>query len=398
MRISTAHAYDATVERLTQRQTELSDAQYRITTGKRVLRASDDPIAAARAERALADISRAGAGLRSVEASRAAMTQLEGGLGDAVELLQRVREALVAGGDAAYDDGQRKALGEQIRGLREELFAVANRGDGVTGYLFGGQGSSAPPFLDAAGGVRYVGTRGETSADRAGGLPMTIDGALTWLMAPTGNGVFETRSLTSTGSATIDAGSVTDPAAITGASYQLQFSVALGVTTYSVLKDGLPTATAGAAFVAGQPIQIDGMAVTVSGAPADGDAFELAPSTPTLSVFDALDKAAADLATPLRSVSARTQAAAENLRNLDSVLARMTTTRATAGTALSRIDSNGEQLDTDSYNGKVERSVAEDLDMVAAISEFQNKQTGYQAALQTYASVQRMSLFDYIKT
>jgi flagellar hook-associated protein 3 FlgL len=36
--------------------------------------------------------------------------------------------------------------------------------------------------------------------------------------------------------------------------------------------------------------------------------------------------------------------------------------------------------------------------MVQAISSFQNKQTGYQAALQTYSSLQRMSLFDYIKT
>lgn len=398
MRISTANAYDATVERLTQRQTELSDAQYRISTGKRVLRASDDPIAAARAERALADISRAGAGLRSVEASRAATTQLEGGLGDAVELLQQVREALVAGGDATYDDDQRQVLADQIRGLREELLAVANRGDGVTGYLFGGQGSSMPPFLDAVGGVRYLGTRGETSADRAGALPMTVDGALTWMMAPTGNGVFETRGVASTGTATIDAGSVTDPAAITGATYRLQFSVALGVTTYSVLKDGVATTISGVPFVAGQAIAIDGMAVTVDGAPADGDAFELAPSTPTLSVFDALDKAAADLAAPLQTVSARTQDAAENLRNLDSVLARMTATRATAGSALNRIDSTGEQLDADSYNGTVERSVAEDLDVVAAISDFQNRQTGYQAALQTYASVQRMSLFDYIKT
>ena len=35
--------------------------------------------------------------------------------------------------------------------------------------------------------------------------------------------------------------------------------------------------------------------------------------------------------------------------------------------------------------------------MIQAISDFQNKQTGYQAALQTYASMQRMSLFDYIQ-
>ena len=51
-----------------------------------------------------------------------------------------------------------------------------------------------------------------------------------------------------------------------------------------------------------------------------------------------------------------------------------------------------------STNGQIERSRAEDLDLTAAISDFQNKQIGYQAALQTYASVQRLSLFDFIKT
>ncbi len=398
MRLSTAHAYDATVERLSQRQSELADAQLRLSAGKRVMRASDDPINAARAERALAGVTRAGAGLRSVDASRSAMTQVEGALGDAGDLLQRVREAIVAGGNATYDDSQRKVLGDEIRGLREQLLAVANRGDGAGGYLFGGQGSSAPPFLDAAGGVQFVGTRGESSADRAEGLPMTMDGAAAWMTAPTGNGVFETRRLASAGSGWIDTGRVTDPAAITGSTYRLQFGVTGGATTYSVLKDGAPTALTDVAFVAGQAIVVDGMAVTVNGAPAAGDAFELAPSTPTLSVFAALDKAAADLATPLLGASTRTQATADNLRNLDSLLARMMGARSTAGETLNRIDSAGGRYDTAAFNGSVERSAAEDLDMVSAISDFQNRQVGYDAALKTYASVQRLSLFDFIKT
>ena len=43
-----------------------------------------------------------------------------------------------------------------------------------------------------------------------------------------------------------------------------------------------------------------------------------------------------------------------------------------------------------------ERSNAEDVDMVHAISEFQNKQSGYDAALKSYAMVQRLSMFQYI--
>jgi flagellar hook-associated protein 3 FlgL len=398
MRIATAHAFDSAIDQLSQRQSQLDEAQLRLTSGKRVMRASDDPVNAARAERALAAVSRAATSQRSLEASRSAMTQLESALGDAGDLLQTAREAIVAGGNASYDSTQRQMLAGQIRSLRDQLLSVANRGDGAGGYLFGGQGSSAPPFLDAAGGVQYVGTRGANSADPATEMPMTMDGAAAWMSASTGNGVFETQSVTSNGSAWIDTGSVTNPAAITGSSYQVQFSVAAGVTTYSVLKGGVATAMTNVAFVPGQAIQFDGMSFTISGQPAHGDEFDIVPSHPTLSVFDALDKAANDLASPTQTGGAIAQATSANLRNLDSVLTRMLGSRATAGEALNRIDSIGTRLDSASLNGQTERSKAEDLDMATAISDFQSKQTGYSAALKTYASVQRMSLFDYIKT
>jgi flagellar hook-associated protein 3 FlgL len=35
--------------------------------------------------------------------------------------------------------------------------------------------------------------------------------------------------------------------------------------------------------------------------------------------------------------------------------------------------------------------------MMAAVSEFQNRQSGYDAALKTYSMVQRLSLFEYIR-
>lgn len=398
MRISTANAHDTTIEQLTQRQRELSEAQMQLSSGKRVNRSSDDPISAARAERALASVERSGASLRGVDASRSAMTQTEGALGHAVELLQTAREALVAGGDASYTDAQRKVIASQIRDLRSQLFAVANRGDGDGSYLFGGQGSSLPPFIDAPGGVQFKGTRGEIHADNADGLPVTTDGAATWLSAPTGNSVFETKSITSNGSAWIDSGNVIDPTALTGATYRVQISVAAGNTTYTVLKNGGATALTNVPFVSGQAITVDGMAFTLTGQPAAGDEFEVSPSTPTLSVFDVLDKAAAELATPGRSSGAMTQSTTQNLRNLDSILGRLIDARATVGLALGRIDSVSDRLDKTKLDAQTERSAVEDLDMVAAISDFQNKQTGYDAALKAYSSVQRMTLFDYIKT
>ena len=45
---------------------------------------------------------------------------------------------------------------------------------------------------------------------------------------------------------------------------------------------------------------------------------------------------------------------------------------------------------------EADRSRAEDIDMIQGISDFQNQQTAYSAALQTYAQVQKLSLFNYI--
>jgi flagellar hook-associated protein 3 FlgL len=395
MRIATAHAYDQTIARLSERQRDLVQTQSHISSNKQILRASDDPVNAARAERAMATIARSEAGLRSVDASRNAMTQAESALGDAGELLQRVRELLVASGDAAYGDSQRQALAGQISDLRAQLLTVANRGDGAGGYLFAGQGSGAPPFVDAAGGVAYTGTPG--SAMAGPGLPMTLDGAATWLTAPTGNGVFETRVGISTGSAWIDGGRVVDPAALTGSDYSITFNVVAGVTTYSVLENGLPTALVDVPYVDGQAIEFDGLSVAVKGAPAAGDRFDIVPSSATLSVFDLLDQAALDLATPMRSDGQIHQSTATHLRDIDSVLTRMSMVRAGTGEALTAIDAAQGRLDESAFLGEVERSAAEDLDVVAALSGLQNQQTAYETALQAYASVQRLSLFDYIR-
>lgn len=396
MRVATAHAYDTSLEALTRRQRDLSDAQLQLTTGKRVNRASDDPAAAASAERALSKSARAEAGQRAVESSRTMMTLTEGALGEAGELLQQVREALVASGNATYSDAERQVVAQKIESLREQLLAVANRSDGAVGYLFGGQGSSQPPFVDAAGGVQFRGTSGQASTAGEDRLPLSADGRSVWLAARTGNGVFETRAVTSTGTAWVDAGQVTQPGALTGSGYSVQFSINAGVTTYSVFQDGAATAQTDVPFTSGTAIEIDGLSVSIKGAPAAGDEFQMLPSTSSLSVFDLLDRASATLKTPFRGGAQIAQSNSNDLRDIDSVLGQVQSARSMTGDALNRIDGVASRLDTAKLQASVERSNAEDLDMVQAISDFQNQQSGYEAALKSYSMVQRMSLFQYL--
>ena len=103
------------------------------------------------------------------------------------------------------------------------------------------------------------------------------------------------------------------------------------------------------------------------------------------------------LGDPAATAGQVSQSVSLGLRDLDGVMARMQNARAEAGATLNRLDAIGERNKDRTLWATTVQSDAEDLDMVQAISNFQNQQAGYQAALQTYASVQRMSLFDYIK-
>ena len=395
-RISTANQFDTGVSMLQQRQSELNQLQQQLTSGKRISKLSDDPSASARAERARAAEARADADQRAIDASRAAVSQVEAAYGDATELLQQARELLVAAGNTSYGSNERRAIAQQISGIRAQLLKVANRNDGAGGFLLSGQGTSGAPFVDAPGGVTYVAAAGSAQTASSEALPLTTDGGAAYLGARSGNGVFETGVGTSTGTAWIDAGRVTDPSQLTGLPYGVQFTVSGSTTTYTVLRNGGATALTNVPYTAGQAIQIDGMAFTVNGTPANGDNFTVTPSTADLSLFDTLDAAAAVLNNTNANVGQINQAVANGLRDIDAGAAQLDSARSEAGGWLQRLDNVETRVGGQKLLAQEERSNAEDLDMVHAISDFQLKQTGYDAALRAYSQMQRLSLFNYL--
>ena len=308
MRISSANAFESSVSNLQRRQQALASAQEQLTSGKRVLKPSDDPARAAQAERALASASRSEAQLRALDASRQAMQLTESALGDAGELMQQARELLVGAGNGSYTDQDRRVMAQALRGLRDDLLAVANRSDGAGRYLFGGQGADGLPLLDGPGGVAYNAAAGQLLAASGEASPLSVDGQAAWLQAPDPN----------------------NPPA-------------------------------------------------------------------TLSVFDVLDRAVGELLTSGRSAVQVAQTVSDSLGGVDATAGNLAAWRSRTGEALNRIDGIGERLSQSRLDAQQERSNAEDLDMMQAISDFQNRQTGYDAALKTYSIIQQMSLFDYLR-
>ena len=118
---------------------------------------------------------------------------------------------------------------------------------------------------------------------------------------------------------------------------------------------------------------------------------------PDLSLFDVIDRVITELETPGRDTTTISLGVRDGLRDIDAVAGHLLGVRAHSGEALHLADSMEDRMSADKLGAQTEKSNAEDLDMVKAISDFQGQQTGYEAALKTYSIVQRMSLFDYLQ-
>jgi flagellar hook-associated protein 3 FlgL len=87
---------------------------------------------------------------------------------------------------------------------------------------------------------------------------------------------------------------------------------------------------------------------------------------------------------------------AQALTQIDSGMSRLQSSRGYAGDLLNRVDRIDASQQTRSLQLEADRSRAEDLDMVAGLSDLASQQTAYSAALQSYAQIQKLSLFNYI--
>ena len=83
--------------------------------------------------------------------------------------------------------------------------------------------------------------------------------------------------------------------------------------------------------------------------------------------------------------------------SVDRALDRMILTRTTIGEEMRAVESATRANEQLNLNTEQRRSDLQDLDFAKAISESQNNQAALQAALQSYASVAKMSLMELLR-
>lgn len=409
-RVGSANTYDNAIRNIAARQNALVSLQENLTSGKRVVRPSDDPTAAANAERAMNRLSRIATDQRALSAQRNSIAQAESTLGSVVDVLQRFRELTVSAGNGINGPAERQSIALELKGLRDQIFSLANTKDTNGLPLFSALGSALAPFVgpvSTAPDYTFQGLPGQAASNDVS-IPFTLDGDGAFMLQAARDGVYNAKVSTAlpAHSLSTSAVSVTSPAALNGDSYTINITAidttsSPGNTIVSYSVTGSSSATSISQPPASYPtgttanIAVNGMAglsMKLSGAPAVGDSISVTPSP---SLFSVLDNAIRDIGSATSNNSAA-QAVSQALHNIDIGMGRIAAVRGQAGDLLNRADRISANQQGRSIQLEADRSNAEDLDMIQGISDFNNQQTGYSAALQTYAKVQQLSLFNYI--
>lgn len=400
MRVSTSWMQQQSVGSMMDRQSDLSDLNIQLSTGRRINQPSDDPVGAARA----LDLSHLTADVaqyqRNITTANARLGLEDQTLSNVTNVLGRVRTLLLQAANGSQTDDTRGDIAAEMVQLRQQLLGQANSKDGQGDYLFAGNRTGTAPFA-SQNGVSYLGDDGQRMVAAGPGLQVATGdpGSAVFADIPTGNGKFAiSASAANTGSAVAGASSVSDPnanpSAWDGGDYSIVFTAA---DAYEV-RDGAGTVLDSGSYEAanGGSITFRGAQVAFSGVPDAGDTFPLGASA-RQDVFTTLDNIINTLRQPNGGGVDMQNGINTQFANLDQAIDTITRTRGMVGARMNALDQQSGLNDDMTLQYKSALSDVQDLNYYDAISQLGAQTTALQAAQQTFTKIQGSKLFDYLR-
>lgn len=163
MKISTSFLFDRATERMSTIQSKLATTQSQLAVGKQILSPSDAPDQAAAIQRLKGEVQRQDSHVRTLDVAMRRYGSEETALSSANEVLTRLKElGLQAANDTLAPD-DRKAIGVEMKALRNQLLSLGNTRDNSGNYLFSGTRVNTPAFAeDSDGHIDYQGDQTQT--------------------------------------------------------------------------------------------------------------------------------------------------------------------------------------------------------------------------------------------
>jgi flagellar hook-associated protein 3 FlgL len=399
MRVTQSLEQSQFVSTINQLESNLSTTQNQISSGLAFTTAAQNPIAAGLVtdyNQALTQsqqfVTNSNSAQTSLNTEDSALTQMQ-------TSLQSLRDLALEANNSSESPQDLSAIATQATQIQNTLLAVANTQDGNGNFIFAGFSTQTQPFALSATGATYSGDQGQRQVQIAPGQTVVVgdNGDLVFNQIKTGNGTFQaTAAAGNTGTGVVSTAAVADPADYTGGTFSIDFTAP---NTYQVLDSNNAVVTSGT-FTSGQAISFSGVQVTLTGQPAAGDSFSVAPSTDQ-SVFTTVQ----NLVNALQQQGTTSPAGEAQLNNsinvainnIDQALNQSETVQSSVGARLNTITTQQSMASSQQVQLQESISNLQGLNFASAITSLDQQNTTLSAAMQAFTLTQGLSLFKFIQ-
>ena len=428
MQVSTKLLNQQQVRQFSKINDKIADTQERVSTGKSILRASDDPVAAVNLSVAKEQSLLLGQFQRNIAAAENKLNMTDLTLQETVNVLTRFSELITMARNGALNEEGHLAISTEMKQLKEVLLGLANTTDANGQGIFSGFNGVGRPFeMRVDGSVEYIGNRGQNSLAISENMSIAtnIDGGSAFMRIDTDGGrrsLFDIVDLTINA---VETASAYSPRANANYKAEVLFELparmeefsmeltgSIGTKTISALvnEGGLQnmvdainsssseTGTSASLNADGKTITLlDAMNgnITVENIQIEGinSAIEQVTSYIEFTGLDADGVAT----TKVQKMTDADQLVSSNIGNVQNAIDNLSLQRAFVGGQLSKAAT---QIDVvGARKLAVDRDVSRlgDADLAALITDLQAQLTNLNAAQAAFAKIGQQSLFDFIR-
>jgi len=411
MRISTQQVFLNNIDNISKNSGELFKTQQQLSTGKRVLQPSDDPLASAQIQKFKKEVARTEQFAGNIDVATRRLELEEITIEQINNQSIRLRELALQGKNGTLNATDRQVIASEVDEIIRSLDSLMNTKDVQGEFLFSGhKGFTKPYTLGPSGRYEFNGDDGQRflQIGPENKVASTDSGFEVFEKVPRVSGYVipnVTQSTTVIGEVDVQGGDAEAFGTYMAANAPLTITIQSGNLTITDKTGAFVTPEAPAVEMDGTyTIPGDVNSIRIAGVDVEINAG--GAGTATLDVFDqhnilntALDlKAAMEVGEfETNEQRSRFQERMDHvLDNLKGVEENNISSRASIGGRLNALEQ--QDLVNEDYKLFTEEALSsfEDLDYNEAISRFTLQETALQASYSSFARVQDLNLFNFI--
>lgn len=396
MRISTQQFYKQNTQSMTYAQGKMLESQVNITTGKKIHKPSDDPVASARIALLENRLERTERFSKNAAFANDTLTIQDSNMKVAGDIVLRLKELQIRAG-GVIDAAGKQAIASEAQQMLEQFVAMANTKDSNGKYIYGGAQSLTTPVTLGNGQYQYNGDQNQKEINISAGLkiPTSDSGYDIFMNIANGNGDFSLSASSGTGN--VESIKVSNRNLYLSNIDQYQVTIDGTGTGYIVTDSSGQTVANGTAYTDGDPIEFNGIELVLNGT-SPSSSFTFQPKARE-SVYDTIQRMITNLqlSDQVPGNSEIIQQENENISaQLEQLYNHFTQRRTIIGSRLQSIDRAEQTNEEIKFSATSTISLLEDTDILEAATTLNGFTIALQAAQQSFSKIQSLSLFNYL--